>query len=116
MSDRDLSLNPKYFLNDTFKDIHLIVHGVEQFEDGFIFDLCSSDENTIKRSFDEINKLINHIDKLRTYFKSSEKIPIVLNLGGFTNDYFLEEKDYLEKLDKCTNNLNTFNLIKFRIF
>ena len=48
MSDRDIGLNPKYFLNETFKDIDLIVHGVEQFEDGFIFDLCSSDENVIK--------------------------------------------------------------------
>ena len=106
MSDRDLSLNPSKFLNDTYKEIDLIVHGVEQFEDGFIFDLCSSDNAVIKRSFDEIKKLIVHIEELRTYFKYSERVPIVLNLGGFTNENFLNEKEYFDKLDKCTENLN----------
>jgi len=106
MSDRDLNLSPSNFLNNNYKDIDLIVHSVEQFEDGFIFDLCSQDEEVINRSFEEIKKLTLHIDELRTYFKYAKKVPIVINLGGFTNDNFLEENCYLNKLNICTKNLN----------
>ena len=64
MSDRDLKLNPEHFIDQTFKEIKLVVHAVEQFEDGFIFDLCSDDDNTIRKSFTAINELLVHIQNL----------------------------------------------------
>ena len=67
---------------------------IGKFEDGFIFDLCSDDNLTIKKSFAAINELVAHIQKLRTYFKPSAKVPIVLNLGGFTNNNFVDEDKY----------------------
>ena len=106
MSDRDLKLNPEFFLDQSFKEINLIVHAVEQFEDGFIFDLCSSESKTISKSFSAIKQLINHIQKLRRYFKPVTKVPIVLNIGGFTNNDFTNEKEYRKKLDLGVSNLN----------
>ena len=106
MSDRDLSLNPSDYLDTNFQNKHLIVHGVEQFEDGFIFDLFSEDENIIKRSFIEIKKLVDKMDQLRKFFKPSDRLPIVLNLGGFTKDKFLNKKEYKTKLDIGLRNFN----------
>jgi len=106
MSDRDLKLNPENFIDQTFKEIKLVVHAVEQFEDGFIFDLCSEDNNTIRKSFSAINDLVVHIQKLRVFFKPSSKVPVVLNLGGFTNNNFVDEDKYRKKLDLGVKNLN----------
>lgn len=111
MSDRDLNLSPKVYLNNKFIDVDLIVHGVEQFEDGFIFDLSSSDEYTLNRSFTEIERLIKHIDNLRNHFKDVNKIPIVLNVGGFTKDNFVREEMYKYMFEKLTINLQKINRI-----
>ena len=106
MSDRDLNLNPKEYLDNSFNQVSLIVHGVEQFEDGFIFDLCSSEREIVQRSLNEIQKLVNHINKIRVFFKPAKRIPIVINLGGFTNNQFSNKADYLKKLDTGLENLN----------
>lgn len=109
MSDRDLNLNPSNYLKNKNFETELIVHSVEQFEDGFIFDLASQNDEIIKRSLLEFERLIKHIDKLRLFFKDKAKIKIILNLGGFTNDNFLDEKNYKISLDKCIKNLNKIN-------
>tara|TARA_B100000212_G_C27385019_1_gene538995 strand:- start:15773 stop:18073 length:2301 start_codon:yes stop_codon:yes gene_type:complete len=107
MSDRDLRLNPKDYFKNNFDNVDLIVHAVEQFEDGFIFDLGSDEELIIQRSLLEIDKLINHLDKLRCFFNQIDKIPVVLNLGGFTSYKFIESsQEYFRKLEKAIDNLN----------
>ena len=45
--------------------IDLIVHAIEQFEDGFIFDLASNDDFIINRSIKELDRLLKHIDKFQ---------------------------------------------------
>ena len=91
MSDRDLNLSPGQFLNNSFEEIDLIVHGVEQFEDGFIFDLASSDEQIINRSLSEIDRLSSHINSLRPFFNESKQIPVVINIGGHSKKVYWNE-------------------------
>jgi N-acetylneuraminate synthase len=105
MSDRDLRLDPAVYLNDSFSDIELIVHAVEQYEDGFILDLASSDSTVLKRSFDEFDRLCDHISRLRAFFRPSDQIPIVINLGGFTTDAFLDDDAYRRTLDCAVRSL-----------
>ena len=83
MSDRDLNLDPEKFISNQLSNVELIVHAVEQYEDGFILDLASNDNGIIKRSLEELSRLCKHIDKLRRFFKPQKKIPIVLNIGYF---------------------------------
>ena len=109
MSDRDLGLDPKEYLSDDFKGIDLIVHAIEQFEDGFIFDLASNDDFIINRSIKELDRLLKHIDKLRLFFKKYSQIPIILNIGGFTNNGFLSDDDYKFCMDRAVNNLKRVN-------
>ena len=106
MSDRDLSLDPNKFLHHDYSRKFLIVHAVEQFEDGFIFDLASHSSSSIERSFNEIERIVKVIDKLRVKFMPVETIPIVLNPGGFTNDGFLEDTESEKRLLLIIKNLN----------
>ncbi len=109
MSDRDLNLSPEDYITHKLDNVDLIVHAVEQYEDGFIFDIASDKDEIINRSFQEIERLIKHIDKLRNYFKNVEKIPIVINLGGFTENDFLDKDESSFCLERCISNLNKIN-------
>ena len=108
MSDRDLRLDPDRYLDKKFIETNMIVHGIEQFEDGFIFDLASHDEDIIKRSLEEIERLNNHINKLKKYFKN-EKIPVVINLGGHS-DYKFNDLNIADK--KLNNVIKNFEIIR----
>jgi len=109
MSDRDLTLNPADYINNDLSNVELIVHAVEQYEDGFIFDLANNDSCIVKRSFNELERLISHVETLRLFFKQKESIPIVLNLGGFTNNDFLDSENYKLCLERVIKNLNKIN-------
>ena len=105
MSDRDLRLDPFEHLQHPFPDVDLIVHAVEQFEDGFILDLASGDCSALKRSFEEIDRLAAHINHLRRYFRPINKVPVVVNIGGFTTDEFLSDHDYERTLERAVRSL-----------
>lgn len=51
MSDRDLNLQISKYIKHSHKNIDLIIHAIEQYEDGFILNFSSNDESIIKRSF-----------------------------------------------------------------
>lgn len=113
MSDRDLGLKPIEFLSKSYPEVDLIVHAVEQYEDGFILDLASGDKDILKRSYNEINRLCSHIDRLRQLFIERERIPVVLNIGGFTPNSFLNHKDYHSTLDRAVNSLQELTQMHF---
>jgi sialic acid synthase SpsE/sugar phosphate isomerase/epimerase len=106
MSDRDLSLDPASFILEPLRDVELIVHAVEQYEDGFILNLASSDPHILQRSFDEVQRLCDHINRLRSFFRASEQVPVVLNLGGFTTSDFIADDEYLRTLELAVQSLH----------
>ena len=55
MSDRDLNLDSEKFISNQLSNVELIVHAVEQYEDGFILDLASKDTVIINRSLEELS-------------------------------------------------------------
>lgn len=105
MSDRDLQLDPGMFLAEPMTDVDLIVHAVEQYEDGFILDLASAEPAILQRSMQEVQRLADHIQHLRQFFRASDRVPVVLNLGGFTTDGFLADDDYRRTLDRAARSL-----------
>ena len=109
MSDRDLNLPCDKYIHKRYEDVDLIVHAVEQYEDGFILDLASKDNFIREKSFKELDRLFKHIDKLRTYFKKKNKIPVVINPGGFTTDNFLNDKEYNSCLKRMAISLEELN-------
>jgi N-acetylneuraminate synthase len=105
MSDRDLQLDPGDIFVEPLQDVDLIVHAVEQYEDGFILDLASEEPTIVQRSMDEIRRLCDHVNRLRLFFRPTEQIPVVLNLGGFTTDGFLPEAAYPKTLERAAQTL-----------
>ena len=111
MSDRDLNLETFKYIKHKYEHIDLIIHAIEQYEDGFILNFASKDESILKRSFEEIDRLIKHIDKLRNYFRPVKKVPIVINLGGFSSKEFLPDE---EKIVIFNNTLRAVKELKIR--
>ena len=79
----------------------IVIHSIEQFHDGFIFDLASSSKDIIKESFSRIDKILNHCDLIYDLLCPKNKIPIILNCGGFSKihlkDEINEKRNYLQK-------------------
>lgn len=92
MSDRDLDLDPGDFIRRAWPGVTLVIHAVEQYEDGFILDLASGDAAVLQRSMDEIERLTRHVDRLRPYFRPAERVPVVLNIGGFSTEAFMDQE------------------------
>lgn len=88
MSDRDLNLSPSHYLKDRYYDVRLSVHAVEQYEDGFILDICSPDQAITDRSIYELERIVAHSDTLRSFFCCADRTPIIVNMGGFTPQSF----------------------------
>ncbi|MFZ4565789.1 MAG: N-acetylneuraminate synthase family protein [Prochlorococcaceae cyanobacterium] len=105
MSDRDLELTPSDFIHQAWPDTTLVVHAVEQYEDGFILDLASGHSSVLERSFREVERLTQHVDQLSQHFRPVARVPIVLNLGGFSSEGFMNEGEASETLGRAVNAL-----------
>ncbi len=97
LSSNDL----KYKFNEVLEEENfsknkIAVHAIEQYSDGFILNLCSSDELLKKESIKRIKDIVEISLKIKEYFPlmKSEKVPIVLNIGGFTR------YDFASKIEK----------------
>ena len=90
---------------DNIKNKEIVIHSIEQFHDGFIFDLASSSKDIIKESFSRIDKILNHCDLIYDLLCPKNKIPIILNCGGFSRNSFLKEDEINEKEKLLTENL-----------
>ncbi|MFM7230168.1 MAG: N-acetylneuraminate synthase family protein [Cyanobacteriota bacterium] len=101
MSDRDLDLEPSQYIKKTWGEITLVIHAVEQYEDGFILDLASPDDEVLQRSLQEVQRLTRHVDQLRQHFKATQKVPVVLNIGGFSSEGFMDEAEAAETLSRA---------------
>ena len=98
MSSNDLTLEPSLFLNnEIFNAKKLIVHSVEQYDDGFIIDFASDSKDHQLESIKRINILIDHVNKMRGFFLNQNCIPIIVNCGGHTQHNPLSEERALEK-------------------
>ena len=105
LSSKDLEFDLNKINIDKIKNKEIIIHSIEQFHDGFIFDLASSSGDIIKESFSRIDKILNHCDLIYDLLCPQNKIPIILNCGGFSRNSFLKENEINEKEKLLTENL-----------
>ena len=90
MSDKDILLNPSEYI-PAKSESKLVVHAIEQYSDGFILDFCSVNEEIRKESIRRFNELIEHCYKLHEFFPHSERLKLVVNIGGFTSYEFADQ-------------------------
>lgn len=108
LSYSDMDLDPSNYLNGPY-DIDFVVHAPELFKDSHLMDLATTDQEYLKKSLAETQRVINITRELKKYFPKTKKPVIVANIGGFSRDSFLNEEtkkeyyhifgDSLKKLD-----------------
>lgn len=97
-SYRDLDLDPAAFFEKPFK-FGLATHSPELFAGDHLMDLSSADDEYRDRSITELQRVVDRVRELKTWFPGTARPVIVLNAGGFTADRFLpaEERAALYK-------------------
>ena len=106
LSSKDLEFDITKLNYEKLKNKKLLVHAIEQYHDGFIFDLASMDHDLNRLSLKRFDELIFHCEKILKYFDPSGPLRIVLNCGGFTKKCFCDQKTYKKKKQLLYENLN----------
>lgn len=86
-----------------------MVHAPELFEGDHILDLCSDDDDYLKRSIFELQRVINLSKEIAEFFKIDDKVKIVTNVGGHDSDGFFNEAQKNIKYEKLIRNLGKLN-------
>jgi N-acetylneuraminate synthase len=94
LSYQDMALNPEDYLSSVGYNMDFVVHAPELFKHDFLVDLCSSDTEHRLKSIQELKNVARVVCELKPYFKTSKaKVLIVANVGGYSFDHFLSEKE-----------------------
>jgi sialic acid synthase SpsE/sugar phosphate isomerase/epimerase/CBS domain-containing protein len=81
LSYRDLEIDIESFINQKI-NTDLVVHSPDLFANDFILDLAASDKHTYIESRVELQRVINFTRNLSRFFKPTEKVKIVVSMGG----------------------------------
>ncbi len=93
LSYKDIDINLEdYFSKDKKIDLKLVVHAPELFAGDHIINLCSNDISYVSKSIKNLNKVTSITRKLQSYFGQTNT-PIVLNVGGFTQNRHIQKNE-----------------------
>ncbi len=98
-SYKDLELDIHDYFSENLA-VDLVVHSPELFVGDHVLDLCSIDDAYRKHSINELQRVINITRKLGSFFTNEGPIGIVTNVGGFSMNRPLSEK---ERRDRQVN-------------
>ena len=114
LSYKDMELDLTDFFS-TKSELSYVVHSPELFKNDHTLDLCSTDEDYRARSIQELAKVIEITKALRPYFSMKEKPMIVTNVGGFTDNGFLSEKQREKRYHILEESLSQLDLSEVEI-
>jgi N-acetylneuraminate synthase len=89
LSYRDLEIDFKSILEPKSVS-NFLIHCPELFSEDHILDLSSRNDDYRKRSIAELNKVIDLTRKMKEYFGLKNDIRIIVNVGGFSKNQFLD--------------------------
>ena len=92
MSYRDLAVDPRAVCDGTY-DVGLVVHGVETFENDHVLNLASKDETYRKQSIRNVQRCVDQVRALKTFFPKTQRPLLIINVGGFTKDVALPPRE-----------------------
>lgn len=112
LSYKDLELDIDKYLTKNQK-INFAVHAPELFLNDHLLDLCSLNEEYRRRSIHELRNVIKHTEKLNQFFPKTVKPIVVVNVGGWDTQHFLnkdKKKLKYELTKQAFLELNTRNV------
>ncbi len=106
-SSRDIS-DP--FEIPEYKNVEAIVHCPELWGDQ-LFDLSASDENILKLSIENANKVMDRAREIKKKFgKTPTKIKVVLHTGGMSDERFVDQSEKKRMYKTLSESLKKLNL------
>ena len=108
LSYKDLELNPNDYLSGEYEQ-ELIVHCPELFSNDHVLDLASEDNAYLSVSLDNLQKTIEETLKISKFFPKT-KIPLLItNVGGFSENDFMDEKRKEDAYERVNDILESFS-------
>ncbi len=107
LSYKDLELNPHDYLSGEYEQ-DLIVHCPELFANDHILDLASEDKNYLNVSLKNLDKTIHETLRIAKFFPKTKLPLLIVNVGGFTSDKFLDDRQNEAAYDRVANILKKF--------
>ncbi len=114
MSYKDIREQPDDHLTDT-KNVALVVHSPELFENDHIIDLASFDLAYRRTSIKHIQNVVDTTKSLSRYFSNKSSPIVVLNAGGWDRKQFITEADVEKKYDLLSGSLKSIDLSGVRL-
>lgn len=109
LSYKDLELDFNNFIPNQVQS-SLVVHAPELFENDHILDLTSTDLEYRNRSIELLQRVVDLSNKLSSMFVVRSKVPIVVNVGGFSVDKNISSELKQEKLKLLEDSFGKINL------
>lgn len=91
-------------------DADLVVHAPELFENSELLDLCSLDQAYRQRSIDNLELVGGLARHLGAFFEKSASVGIVANVGGFSMDSPMKNKEIQRRYDILFSSLDNLDL------
>ncbi|MEQ8736028.1 MAG: N-acetylneuraminate synthase family protein [Rhodospirillaceae bacterium] len=85
LSYKDMELDVSDYIDGPY-DMDVVVHSPDLFPGDHILNLAESAKVYRQRSVDELQRVIDLSLEIKTNFKRSDRLPIVVSLGGFSRN------------------------------
>ena len=114
LSYRDLQLDPTQFLTPN-RDLRLVVHSPDLFENDHILDLAAADARHWSQSITHLQNVIILTRKMAPYFADSHAPIVVASLGGSTLDGFVSAHERRGMYARVRNALDQIDTSGIRL-
>jgi sialic acid synthase SpsE/sugar phosphate isomerase/epimerase len=88
-SYKDIELDPQQHLTE-IRDKDFVVHSPELFSGDHILNLCATEKEYRNRSILELSRIVQLTRNLKKFFPKTTRPLIVVNVGGFSFDGFVD--------------------------
>lgn len=109
LSYKDMERDPASYFSGTYP-VGFVVHAPELFAGSRLMDLASADEEYRQFSIRETQRVVDIARALKAYFPSTERPPIVANVGGFSTDLPLPESEKPRLYENFARSLRELDL------
>ncbi len=109
LSYQDMDRDPASYFTGTYA-VGFVVHAPELFSGSRLMDLASADEDYRQFSIRETQRVIDIARSLKHYFPSTERPPIVANVGGCSTDFPFPESEKPRLYDTFARSLRELDL------
>ena len=108
LSYKDLQVKPEHFLSLNERQ-RVLVHAPELFENDHILDLGSDHDVYWQNSIANLERVFDVARKIKPYYPSTDKVSVVVNAGGFSNDGFISVEERRRKYKRVASALKLMN-------